>query len=167
MRNYFSEHAIIKYRLNAEIQWLLALGDCDGVEEVPVFPAEDRKALLALVSGFDEEAARRVKEIERTTNHDVKAVEYYIKERMAGMGDETSKLSEFVHFACTSEDITNLAYAQALDRSRSAVMLPAMDALISKLRAMAHQFASIPMLSHTHGQPASPTTLGKEIANVV
>jgi len=167
LRNYFSEYAIIKYRLKAEIEWLLALSAHPAIAEVPAFREEDRAALVAIVSDFDESSARRVKDIEKTTNHDVKAVEYFIKEKMTegSLKEHTGAISEFVHFACTSEDITNLAYAQALGRSRDSVMLPAMDGLIDKLRGLSHEHAALPMMSRTHGQPATPTTLGKEIAN--
>ncbi|TWT21733.1 adenylosuccinate lyase [Luteimonas wenzhouensis] len=166
LRPVFSEFGLIHARVRVEIEWLLALAAEPGVAELPPFDAAQADALQALWRGFSPADAARVKEIERTTNHDVKAVEYFIKERLQARPDLAQAL-EFVHFACTSEDINNLAYALMLERARREVLLPRLDEVVTKLRAMAHEHAGLPMLSRTHGQSASPTTVGKEIANVV
>jgi adenylosuccinate lyase len=136
------------------------------IAEVPEFSEDANRRLEAILSEFDETAASRVKSIEATTNHDVKAVEYYLKEAIADQ-DELNQVSEFIHFACTSEDINNLSYGLMLSEARSDTVLPWMDKVIDAIRSMAHAYAELPMLSRTHGQPASPTTLGKEMANVV
>ena len=166
LRPVFSEFGLIHARVRVEIEWLLALAAEPGIPELPAFGDGAVAALRRLADGFSVGDAARVKEIERTTNHDVKAVEYFIKERLQG-NDELAGALEFVHFACTSEDINNLSYALMLRQAREEVMLPRLDAVIAKLRAMAHEHAGVPMLSRTHGQTASPTTLGKELANVV
>jgi len=166
LRPIFSEYGLMKRRVLVEVHWLLALADAKEIAEVARFSAEARTVLLAIAEKFSVDDAARIKDIERTTNHDVKAVEYFIKERIAGNA-ELAKAAEFVHFACTSEDINNLAYALMLRDARAEVLLPTLDAVIARLREMAHAFAAQPMLSRTHGQTASPTTLGKEIANVV
>jgi len=166
LRPIFSEYGLMKRRVQVEVRWLLALAEAPDIPEVASFSPAARAALAAIAEGFSEDDAARIKSIERTTNHDVKAVEYFIKERVAGNG-ELAKASEFVHFACTSEDINNLAYALMLRDARAGVLLPTLDAVIAKLRDLAHALAAQPMLSRTHGQTASPTTLGKEIANVV
>jgi adenylosuccinate lyase len=166
LRPIFSEYGLMKRRVQVEVRWLLALAEAPDIPEVAPFSPAARAALAAIAEGFSEDDAARIKSIERTTNHDVKAVEYFIKERVAGNG-ELAKASEFVHFACTSEDINNLAYALMLRDARAGVLLPTLDAVIAKLRDLAHALAAQPMLSRTHGQTASPTTLGKEIANVV
>ena len=166
LRPIFSEYGLMKRRVLVEVRWLLALAEADGIGEVASFSPDARAALEKIAGDFSEDDAARIKAIERTTNHDVKAVEYFIKERIAGHG-ELAKAAEFVHFACTSEDINNLAYALMLRDARAGVLLPALDAVVVKLREMAHALAAQPMLSRTHGQTASPTTLGKEIANVV
>jgi adenylosuccinate lyase len=166
LRPLFSEFGLIRYRIQVEVAWLKALAAHTGIAEVPPLGAHAVKVLDGIVSGFGEEDARRVKNIERTTNHDVKAVEYFLKEKIAG-NPELEAVSEFIHFACTSEDINNLSYALMLRDGRSEVLLPRMDEVIDALRRLAHEHADQPMLSRTHGQPASPTTLGKEIANVV
>ena len=163
LRETFSEYALIGYRVRVEVRWLEFLASHPQVTEVPALP-EPSKALLArLVDEFDEPAAQRVKAIESTTNHDVKAVEYYLKESIAG-DDCLESVQEFVHFACTSEDINNLAYALMLADARRRDLLPAMDELIAAFAALAQAQADAPMLSRTHGQTASPTTLGKEMA---
>jgi adenylosuccinate lyase len=162
LRPIFSEYGLIKARVRVEIEWLLALAAEPGIVELPPFDAAKADALRALAAGFSVEDAARVKAIERTTNHDVKAVEYFIKERLGG-----DPALEFVHFACTSEDINNLSYALMLREARERVMLPKLDELVGALRGIAHAHAALPMLSRTHGQTASPTTVGKEIANVV
>jgi len=161
-----SEAGLIRYRALVELRWLAALADEPGIPELPALSSDAKIWLEALIQGFGASDAARVKEIEKTTNHDVKAVEYYLKECVKD-NSELNEKSEFFHFACTSEDINNLSYALMLEDTRSQVLLPAIDSLIAKLRGMAHQYADVPMLSRTHGQPASPTTLGKELANVV
>ncbi len=166
LRPIFSEFGLMHRRVQVELHWLLALADEPLVPEVPPLSAAARATLLAIGERFGEEDGERIKAIERTTNHDVKAVEYFIKEKIAGDA-ELAAVKEFIHFACTSEDINNLAYALMLRDVRDGVLLPALDAVTAKLRAMAHQHAALPMLSRTHGQTASPTTLGKELANVV
>ena len=166
LRPYFSEFGLIHHRVRVEIAWLLSLAENPGIPEVPAFTDEARAALEKIAAEFSEEDAARVKAIERTTNHDVKAVEYFIKEQFEG-SEELARVSEFVHFACTSEDINNTSHGTMLRGAREDVLLPAMDAIIGDIRALAHRFADLPMLSRTHGQPASPSTLGKEMANVV
>lgn len=166
LRPVFSEFGLIHARVRVEIAWLLALAADDGIAELPAFDDAQAARLRALADDFSVADAARIKAIEATTNHDVKAVEYFIKERLAGDVALAPAL-EFVHFACTSEDINNLSYALMLRQAREAVLLPALDGVTATLRAMAHAHAAQPMLSRTHGQTASPTTLGKELANVV
>ena len=166
LRAVFSEYGLIAARVQVEVRWLQALADEPGIAEVPALPTAAVEVLESLLERFDPHEAAAVKEIERTTNHDVKAVEYYIKQRISEQSD-LAAVKEFVHFACTSEDINNLAYGIMLKRGRDEVLLPVMDEIVDALRDMAHRFADQPMLSRTHGQPASPTTLGKELANVV
>ena len=165
LRPIFSEFGLIKARVRVEVEWLLALAAEPGIVELQPFPTAAIDRLRAFAAGFSTADAARVKEIERTTNHDVKAVEYLIKERLSD-DRELGPALEFVHFACTSEDINNLSYALMLNEARGTVLLPRLDALIARLRAMAHAHAALPMLSRTHGQTASPTTVGKELANV-
>jgi len=166
LRPIFSEYGLMHRRVAVEIAWLVALSDEAGIAELPPFPAAARAILQKIADGFSVADARRIKDIEATTNHDVKAVEYFIKERI---GDDAAlkQAKEFVHFACTSEDINNLSYALMLRDARDAVLLPELDKTIAKLRELTHANADLPMLSRTHGQTASPTTLGKEMANVV
>ncbi|KAF1685382.1 adenylosuccinate lyase [Pseudoxanthomonas taiwanensis] len=166
LRPIFSEFGLIHARVRVEVEWLLALAAEPAIAELAPFSAAAQARLRALADGFSVADAARVKEIERTTNHDVKAVEYFIKERLRDDA-ELGPALEFVHFACTSEDINNLSYALMLRQARDTVLLPALDGILSSLRALAHEQAGQPMLSRTHGQTASPTTLGKEIANVV
>jgi adenylosuccinate lyase len=166
LRPVFSEYGLIRARVRVEVEWLLALAAEPGIAELAPFAPAATARLRALADGFSVADAARVKEIERTTNHDVKAVEYFIKERLQGDADLGPAL-EFVHFACTSEDINNLSYALMLAEGRDRIALPKLDELIAKLRGMAHEHAALPMLSRTHGQTASPTTVGKELANVV
>ena len=166
LRPIFSEFGLIRARVRVEVEWLLALAAEPGIVELKPFSAAAIGRLRALAANFSTADAARVKEIERTTNHDVKAVEYLIKERLSD-DSELGPALEFVHFACTSEDINNLSYALMLNEARGTVMLPRLDALIERLRTMAHAHAALPMLSRTHGQTASPTTVGKELANVV
>jgi adenylosuccinate lyase len=166
LRNIFSEFGLIRYRVTVEVRWLQALAAASDISEVPPFSEHANALLDGIVNGFSEQDAQRVKNIERTTNHDVKAVEYFIKEKIAGNG-ELEAVSEFVHFACTSEDINNLSHALMLRDGRGEVLLPEADSVIDAIRELAHRLADKPMLSRTHGQPASPTTLGKEMANFV
>ena len=163
LRSILSEFGLIKHRVLVEVRWLQCLAAHPDIGEVPVLSADANGMLESLVDDFDEAAASRVKAIEATTNHDVKAVEYYIKERVAGHLELGPHL-EFVHFACTSEDINNLSYALMLEAARAQVILPLMDELNNVVRALAHTHAATPMLARTHGQTASPTTLGKEMA---
>lgn len=165
LKAIFSEFGLIKNRVKVEVFWLKMLSNHPGFPEVPELSSQATAHLMQLVDDFTLEMAQRVKEIERTTNHDVKAVEYLIKEHFAG-NEELMKVAEFVHFACTSEDINNLAYALMLKDAREFQIIPGMDEVIAKIAEMAKDMADIPMLSRTHGQPASPTTAGKEFANV-
>ncbi len=166
LRDIFSEYGLIRFRVLVEVRWLQALGDEKDIPEIgPLSPALG-ELLDGIVDGFSLDDAERVKQIEATTNHDVKAVEYFIREKL-GDGPGTGALKDFLHFGCTSEDINNLAYALMLGTARNDVLMPLMLELEAKLRDMAGKFADIAMLSRTHGQPASPTTLGKEIANFV
>ena len=165
LRGCFSEFALIRQRVRAEIAWLRALADEPAIREVPAFSDAARSALAEIGTAFSEDDAARVKAIERRTNHDVKAVEYWLKERVASI-PEIARVSEFIHFACTSEDINNLAYGTALAEARETALLPTLDAVAGDLRQLAHAHAGSPMLSRTHGQAATPTTLGKEFANV-
>lgn len=166
LRGLFSEWALIRFRVMVEVEWLKALAGEPTLAEVPSFSATALNVLNALVDNFSEADGAAVKTIEATTNHDVKAVEYFLKHKLAGNA-EVTKVAEFIHFACTSEDINNLCHALMLKQARDEVMLPALDGIITRLTAQAHDLAALPMLAHTHGQPASPTTLGKELANVV
>ena len=166
LRGVFSEYGLIARRVRVEVEWLIALGDEPAIPEVPRFEADARSALRAISSGFGLDDAARIKAIEATTNHDVKAVEYFLKERMSAL-PALAPLREFVHFACTSEDINNLAYALMLKDARDAVFVPLLGRLRQRLAELAQQAAAKPMLARTHGQTASPTTLGKEIANVI
>ncbi|NIP74391.1 MAG: adenylosuccinate lyase [Gammaproteobacteria bacterium] len=166
LRPIFSEYGLIRHRVLVEVRWLHALSHHPDIEEVPELSTHATELLEGIVERFDEEDAHRVKNIERTTNHDVKAVEYFLKEKIAG-NKELEAVSEFIHFACTSEDINNLAYGLMLREARTQALLPLMDEVIDAIRRRAHELADIAMLSHTHGQPASPSTLGKELANVV
>jgi adenylosuccinate lyase len=163
LRAYASEWALIQYRLRIEVAWLRFLAERPELEAPRPFSAGAEAVLERMLAEFGEADAQRVKEIERTTNHDVKAVEYFLRERIAGT-PELARAAEFVHFACTSEDINNLAYALMLRDLRDQLLLPEMDGLIQGLRMLAERFAEQPMLARTHGQPASPTTLGKELA---
>ena len=166
LRPIFSEYGLIRFRVMVEVRWLQRLAAHPEITEVPAFSAEANAILNTLAEDFSITHAERVKEIERTTNHDVKAVEYLLKEQAAKL-PELDKVSEFIHFACTSEDINNLSHALMLREGRDNVMLPLMRQIAESIRELAIRFADVPMLSRTHGQPASPTTLGKELANVV
>jgi adenylosuccinate lyase len=165
LRALFSEFGLIRFRVQVEIRWLLTLSDWTELKEVPAFSPITRSVLEAIADGFSEADARRVKEIEATTNHDVKAVEYFLKEKTVA-NEEIAKVGEFFHFACTSEDINNLSHGLMLQHGRNDILLPVMDMLIAAIKSLAVKFADQPMLARTHGQPASPTTLGKEMANL-
>ena len=166
LRQIFSEYGLIRYRVIVEIRWFQALAACDRIPQVEPLSESANACLEALITDFGVEGAERVKAIEATTNHDVKAVEYYLKECFAGQ-QQLRTLSEFLHFACTSEDINNLSYALMMADARQQVFLPVFDDIAAALTAKAIENADVPMLSRTHGQTASPTTLGKEFANVV
>ncbi len=166
LRSIFSEFGLIKYRVTVEVRWLQALANAQAITEVPAFSAEANQILDDLVANFSLADAQRVKDIERTTNHDVKAVEYLIKEKIESNA-ELQAISEFVHFACTSEDINNLSYGLMLKEARELVVAPYQQQVIDAIEGLAMDYAEVPLLSRTHGQPASPTTLGKEMANVV
>ncbi len=165
LRPLFSEYGLIRYRVEVEVRWLQALARHPDIPEVPALSVRAMGVLDGLITQFTLADAQRVKAIERVTNHDVKAVEYLLKEKIAGDA-ELEAVSEFIHFACTSEDINNLAYALLLRAGRDQVLLPQLDALVTALTQLAHRHADQPLLARTHGQPASPTTLGKEMANV-
>ncbi len=164
LRDYVSEYGLMRYRVLVEIRWLEQLASEPGMPEVPAFSESATARLAEIAERFELSHAERIKEIEANTNHDVKAVEYFLKETF-DQDPELSKAREFLHFACTSEDINNLAHALILKSARDEVILPAMRKVIDELRHLAHAHADLPMLSRTHGQPASPTTLGKEMAN--
>ncbi len=166
LRLHFSEYGLIRCRVLIEIEWLKALSFEARIKEVEAFSASTVAQLDQLAEKFSKEDAEQIKSIEMRTNHDVKAIEYWLREKLSG-NLETVKALEFIHFACTSEDINNLSHALMLKASRTEVMLPLLDSLIAKLRALAHQHAALPMLCRTHGQTATPSTLGKEMANVV
>lgn len=163
---YFSEYALMQYRVLVEIKWLQKLAAHEGIPELEQISPEGLKYLDDLVENFSVQDAERIKEIEATTNHDVKAVEYFIKEKLGSNTELTAQL-EFVHFACTSEDINNLSYALMLRDGRDKVLLPEMQDLTNKISTLAKKYAEQPLLCRTHGQPASPSTVGKEFANVV
>lgn len=165
LRTIFSEFGLLKFRVTVEVRWLQKLADCAEIKEVPVFSQEANDFLNALVDNFSETDALRIKAIERTTNHDVKAVEYFLKEKVAAIA-ELHAVSEFIHFACTSEDINNLSHALMLSTARQDVITPAWRNIIDSVKNLAGQYRDIPLLSRTHGQPATPTTVGKELANV-
>lgn len=166
LRPYFSEYALIRHRALVEVEWLKALAREPALKEIAPFSAGTIEELATAIATFGETEAAQVKAIETRTNHDVKALEYWLKERFDG-NPEIRAVSEFIHFACTSEDINNLSHGLMLKQGRDAIMLPMLDKLIARLTDLAKELADMPMLSHTHGQPASPTTLGKELANVV
>ena len=166
LRSIFSEYGLLRFRVQVEVRWLQCLAAHPGIPEIKPFSAEANALLNKLVDDFQLSHAERIKEIERTTNHDVKAVEYLLKEQVSTL-PELQEINEFIHFACTSEDVNNLSHALMLRAGRDEVVLPLMRKVAEGIRNLAVQFADIPMLSRTHGQPASPTTLGKEMANVV
>lgn len=166
LRPIFSEYGLMKCRVQVEIRWLQILAEHAALPEIPPLSKKANQLLDDIITNFSEKDALRIKHIESVTNHDVKAVEYFIKEHIAG-NTEIKAISEFIHFGCTSEDINNLAYALMLQTARTQCILPALDELIVMLKHLAHTYADIAMLSRTHGQPATPTTVGKEIANII
>ncbi len=165
LREYFSEFGLIRFRVLVEVRWLQRLAEHSQIEEVKPFSAEANRVLNAIISEFNEQDALRIKTIEKTTNHDVKAVEYFLKEKIAGNA-ELEAVSEFIHFACTSEDINNLSHALMLKNALEKVILPIIEQVESAITELAHRYAYAPMLCRTHGQTASPSTMGKEMANV-
>jgi adenylosuccinate lyase len=166
LRPIFSEYGLIRFRVMVEIRWLQMLAEHGNIPELPPLSRHAQRLLDGIIDNFSEQDAARIKHIESGINHDVKAVEYFLKERIQN-NTELMAISEFIHFACTSEDINNLAYGLMLDAARKQCIMPALDELLTLLKSLAHQYASVAMLSHTHGQPATPTTVGKEIANVI
>ena len=166
LRPVFSEYGLMRARVRVELSWLKALAAEPKIVEVPPFDGAVLAEIDDVIAGFSLEDAAAVKAIEATTNHDVKAIEYWLKERFAGV-PAVSAVSEFIHFACTSEDINNLSHALMLREARDEVLLPKLAEVSDKLRSLAHELAAVPMMSRTHGQPATPTTLGKEVANVL
>ncbi|MBY4837405.1 adenylosuccinate lyase [Pantoea sp. DY-5] len=165
LRAIFSEFGLLKFRVEVEVRWLQKLATTVEIKEVPAFDADANAFLDAIVANFSEEDAARIKTIERTTNHDVKAVEYFLKEKVADVA-ALHAVSEFIHFACTSEDINNLSHALMLETARRDVIVPFWNQLIEAVKGLAHEYRDIPLLSRTHGQPATPSTMGKEMANV-
>jgi len=165
LRAIFSEYGLIYHRLIVEIRWLQTLSRTADIDEIPEFSEAANALLESIIENFDPAEAQRIKEIERTTNHDVKAVEYYLKQQVA-QNPELEAVSEFIHFACTSEDINNLSHALMLRSGRDQILLPMANETLEMITRLARQYAAVPMMSRTHGQPASPTTLGKEFANV-
>ena len=165
LRSIFSEFGLLKFRVTVEVRWLQKLAACQGISEVPAFSAQANAFLDDIVSNFNEEDALRIKTIERTTNHDVKAVEYFLKEKVAAI-PELHAVNEFIHFACTSEDINNLSHGLMLSTARETVILPLWRKLIDEIKGLAQTYRDMPLLSRTHGQPATPSTVGKEMANV-
>ena len=165
LRAIFSEFGLLKFRVEVEVRWLQKLATTVEIKEVPAFDADANAFLDAIVANFSEEDAARIKTIERTTNHDVKAVEYFLKEKVADV-PALHAVSEFIHFACTSEDINNLSHALMLETARRDVIVPFWTQLIDAVKGLAHEYRDIPLLSRTHGQPATPSTMGKEMANV-
>jgi len=163
LRPIFSEHGLMRYRTLIEIRWLQALSGCADIAEVPELGTRARQTLDMIIDNFSADDAARIKEIENTTNHDVKAVEYFLKEKIAG-DEELEKLAEFFHFACTSEDINNLGHALMLSEARTSVLLPQIERTVNAITKLAREYADVPMLARTHGQTASPTTVGKEMA---
>ncbi|ATA24146.1 adenylosuccinate lyase [Brenneria goodwinii] len=165
LRAIFSEFGLLKFRVQVEVRWLQKLAACAEIQEVPAFDADANAFLDKIVAEFNEQDAARIKTIERTTNHDVKAVEYFLKEKVAAV-PSLHAVSEFIHFACTSEDINNLSHALMLNTARHDVILPQWRKIIDALADLSQQYRDIPLLSRTHGQPATPSTIGKEFANV-
>ena len=166
LRTIFSEYGLLKYRVQVEVRWLQKLANQADILEVPTLSEQATKHLNEIVDNFNEQDAIRIKTIERTTNHDVKAVEYFLKEKV-NTNEELQAINEFIHFACTSEDINNLSYALMLKTARDTVLIPYWNKLIATITTQAKTYRDLPLLSRTHGQPATPSTIGKEFANVV
>ncbi|KMN35863.1 MULTISPECIES: adenylosuccinate lyase [Chromobacterium] len=166
LRNLFSEYGLMKFRIKVELEWLKMLAAEPGIEEVPAFSEATIREIDDVIANFTVQHGEEVKAIEARTNHDVKAIEYWLKERLSG-NPEVMAASEFIHFACTSEDINNLSHALMLKTARNTVALPAIDEVIHKLQKLAHELADTAMMCRTHGQPATPSTMGKELANAV
>ncbi|OTQ50529.1 adenylosuccinate lyase [Gilliamella apis] len=166
LRTIFSEYGLLKYRVQVEVRWLQKLANQADILEVPTLSEQATKHLNEIVDNFNEQDAMRIKTIERTTNHDVKAVEYFLKEKV-NTNEELQAINEFIHFACTSEDINNLSYALMLKTARETVLIPYWNKLIATITTQAKTYRDLPLLSRTHGQPATPSTIGKEFANVV
>ncbi|SMF55289.1 adenylosuccinate lyase [Pseudogulbenkiania subflava] len=166
LRALFSEYGLMKFRIKVELEWLKMLAAEPGIEEVKPFSEATLREIDDVIANFNVEHGEEIKAIEARTNHDVKAIEYWLKERLSG-NPEVMAASEFIHFACTSEDINNLSHALMLKTARNTVVLPALDSVIQRLQNLAHELAAVPMMSRTHGQPATPSTMGKELANVV
>lgn len=166
LKNIFSEYGLMKYRVQVELQWLKTLSLCKQIPEVPEFDKDTISFIDDIVKNFSYEDALDIKNREAVTNHDVKAVEYFLKDKTSA-NSQINNVKEFIHFACTSEDINNNAHALMLKEARERVLIPQMQELIDQITNLAHKYANLPLLSRTHGQPASPTTLGKEMANVV
>ncbi len=165
LRPIFSEFGLIKYRVTVEVRWLQKLSETNKISEVPAFSADANQVLNDIVANFSEQDALSIKKIEATTNHDVKAVEYFLKDKISDNA-ELNAVTEFIHFACTSEDINNLSHGLMLNDCREQVLLPEIDKILAAIKALAIEYKTIPMMCRTHGQPASPSTLGKEMANV-
>jgi len=165
LRPIFSEFGLIKYRVTVEVRWLQKLAETSEIAEVPAFSNEANNILNAIVDNFSEQEALSIKNIEATTNHDVKAVEYFLKDKIAHNA-ELHAVTEFIHFACTSEDINNLSHGLMLNECRTNVLLPVIDEILTEIKTLAFEYQSMPMMCRTHGQPASPSTMGKEMANV-
>ena len=166
LRPIFSEYGLMRFRVQVELTWLKHLANCEAIKEVPAFSKETIEFIDSIIKNFSEEDAKNIKEREAVTNHDVKAVEYFLKDKTASNA-EIAKVKEFIHFACTSEDINNNSHALMLKTAREEVILPVVDEIIAKITELAHKYAEVQLLARTHGQPASPTTIGKEMANVV
>ncbi|HJU50132.1 MAG TPA: adenylosuccinate lyase, partial [Pseudogulbenkiania sp.] len=166
LRSLFSEYGLMKFRIKVELEWLKMLAAEPGIEEVKPFSDATIREIDDVIANFNVEHGEEIKAIEARTNHDVKAIEYWLKERLSG-NPEVMAASEFIHFACTSEDINNLSHALMLKTARNTVVLPALDSVIQRLQNLAHELAAVPMMTRTHGQPATPSTMGKELANVV
>ena len=166
LRPIFSEYGLMRFRVQVELTWLKHLANCEAIKEVPAFSKETIEFIDSIIKNFSEEDAKNIKEREAVTNHDVKAVEYFLKDKTASNA-EIANVKEFIHFACTSEDINNNSHALMLKTAREEVILPVVDEIIAKITELAHKYAEVPLLARTHGQPASPTTIGKEMANVV
>ena len=166
LRPIFSEYGLMRFRVQVELTWLKHLAACPQIKEVPEFSKETIEFIDSIIKNFSEEDAKDIKKREAVTNHDVKAVEYFLKDKTS-TNEQIAAVKEFIHFACTSEDINNNSHALMLKTAREEVLLPVIDEIIAKITELAHNYADVSLLARTHGQPASPTTIGKEMANVV